>query len=52
MMLIYSVLSLLALGVIARPLLFASLEPELAEAKGVSLPLYLFYLWSLWRRGY
>ncbi len=39
MMLIYSVLSLLALGVIARPLLFASLEPELAEAKGVSLPL-------------
>lgn len=39
MMLIYSILSLLALGVIARPLLFASLEPELAEAKGVSLPL-------------
>jgi zinc/manganese transport system permease protein len=38
MMLIYSVLSLLALSVIARPLLFASLEPELAEAKGVSLP--------------
>jgi zinc/manganese transport system permease protein len=31
------VLSLAALGVIARPLLFASLQPELAEAKGVSL---------------
>lgn len=30
--------SLIALGVIARPLLFSSLEPELAEAKGVSLP--------------
>jgi zinc/manganese transport system permease protein len=28
-----------ALGVIARPLLFASLQPELAEAKGVSLRL-------------
>jgi zinc/manganese transport system permease protein len=28
------------LGVIARPLLFASLQPELAEAKGVSLRLY------------
>jgi len=26
-----------ALGVIARPLIFASLQPELAEAKGVSL---------------
>lgn len=39
MMLIYSVLSLLGLCIIARPLLFASLEPELAEAKGVSLPL-------------
>ena len=31
--------SLLALGAIARPLLFASLQPELAEAKGVSLSL-------------
>jgi zinc/manganese transport system permease protein len=30
-------LSLGILGVIARPLLFASLNPELAEAKGVSL---------------
>ncbi len=39
MMLVYSILSLAALSVIARPLLFASLEPELAEAKGVSLPL-------------
>jgi zinc/manganese transport system permease protein len=28
-----------ALGMIARPLLFASLQPELAEAKGVSLRL-------------
>lgn len=32
--------SLVALAVIARPLLFASLQPELAEAKGVSLRLY------------
>jgi zinc/manganese transport system permease protein len=31
--------SLLALSVIARPLLFATLQPELAEAKGVSLRL-------------
>jgi zinc/manganese transport system permease protein len=31
--------SLVALACIARPLLFASLQPELAEAKGVSLPL-------------
>jgi zinc/manganese transport system permease protein len=35
-MLIYSVISLLGLIFIARPLLFSSLEPELAEAKGVS----------------
>jgi zinc/manganese transport system permease protein len=33
------VVALLALGAIARPLLFASLQPELAEAKGVSLRL-------------
>jgi zinc/manganese transport system permease protein len=33
------VLTLAALAVIARPLLFATLEPELAEAKGVSLRL-------------
>ena len=31
--------SLVALACIARPLLFASLQPELAEARGVSLPL-------------
>lgn len=36
-MLIYSALCLTALAIITRPLLFASLEPELAEAKGVSL---------------
>ncbi len=34
------VVSVVALAVIARPLLFASLQPELAEAKGVSLRLY------------
>ncbi|MBV8119396.1 MAG: metal ABC transporter permease [Alphaproteobacteria bacterium] len=34
-----SAATLLALGVISRPLLFATLEPELAEAKGVSLRL-------------
>ncbi len=34
------VVTLGALAVIARPLLFASLQPELAEAKGVSLRLY------------
>ena len=33
-------ISLIALGLISRPLLFASLQPELAEAKGVSLRLY------------
>jgi zinc/manganese transport system permease protein len=32
-----SALSLLALAVISRPLIFASLQPELAEAKGVSV---------------
>ena len=32
-------ISLIALGAIMRPLLFASLQPELAEAKGVSLRL-------------
>lgn len=32
-------LSLLALAAISRPLLFATLQPELAEAKGVSLSL-------------
>lgn len=34
------VASLAALAIISRPLLFASLQPELAEAKGVSLRLY------------
>jgi zinc/manganese transport system permease protein len=33
-------ITLATLAVIARPLLFASLQPELAEAKGVSLRLY------------
>lgn len=33
---VLSALCLLLLGLISRPLLFASLEPELAEAKGVS----------------
>jgi len=33
-------LSLAIMGVIARPLLFTSLQPDLAEAKGVSLRLY------------
>ena len=34
---IMAVLSLIALGVIARPLIFASLQSELAEARGVPL---------------
>ncbi len=33
-------LTLLALAVISRPLLFVTLQPELAEAKGVSLRLF------------
>jgi zinc/manganese transport system permease protein len=33
-------ISIAVLAVISRPLLFASLQPELAEAKGVSLRLY------------
>lgn len=37
-----AVISLCALGTIARPLLFASLQPELAEAKGVPLRLVGF----------
>jgi zinc/manganese transport system permease protein len=40
MLLGLGVVSLGALAVISRPLLFASLQPELAEAKGVSLRLY------------
>ncbi len=38
LMLFCCIASLLAIGIMARPLLFSSLEPELAEAKGVSLP--------------
>jgi zinc/manganese transport system permease protein len=34
---ILAVLSLAALGFIARPLIFASLQPELAEARGVDI---------------
>ncbi len=34
------VVSVGALAIISRPLLFASIQPELAEAKGVSLRLY------------
>lgn len=37
MMMLLTVISIIALGIIARPLLFTSLEPELAEAKGTSL---------------
>jgi zinc/manganese transport system permease protein len=40
MLLILSVASVAGLAVISRPLLFASLQPELAEAKGISLRLY------------
>ena len=36
-MFIYSLLGFAILAFIARPLLFVSLEPELAEAKGISL---------------
>lgn len=37
MMAAFSAISLIGISIIARPLLFASLEPELAEAKGISL---------------
>ena len=40
MLLALGIASLAGLAVISRPLLFASLQPELAEAKGVSLRLY------------
>jgi zinc/manganese transport system permease protein len=40
MLLVFGAVSVVALGVISRPLLFASLQPELAEAKGVSLRLF------------
>lgn len=36
-MLIYSIISIAGLAIISRPLIFSTLEPELAEAKGVSL---------------
>lgn len=39
LIIILTLISIIALGIIARPLLFTSLEPELAEAKGVSLKL-------------
>jgi zinc/manganese transport system permease protein len=39
--------SLGALAIISRPLLFASLQPELAEAKGVSLRLYSILFLSI-----
>ncbi len=38
-LLVLGILAMVALAAIARPLLFASLQPELAEAKGVSLRL-------------
>ena len=38
-LLLLGIAALAALAAIARPLLFASLQPELAEAKGVSLRL-------------
>jgi zinc/manganese transport system permease protein len=37
---VLGVICLLTLAIVSRPLLFASLQPELAEAKGVSLRLY------------
>jgi zinc/manganese transport system permease protein len=40
LLLALGLLCLAALAIISRPLLFASLQPELAEAKGVSLRLY------------
>jgi zinc/manganese transport system permease protein len=38
-LLLLSIVSLLVLGFIMRPLIFATLQPELAQAKGVSLRL-------------
>jgi zinc/manganese transport system permease protein len=38
-LLLLGIAAIAALGAISRPLLFASLQPELAEAKGVSLRL-------------
>jgi zinc/manganese transport system permease protein len=39
-LLILGLVTIAALAIISRPLLFASLQPEVAEAKGVSLRLY------------
>ena len=39
LMSVFALISMIGLAVIARPLLFSSLEPELAEAKGISLRL-------------
>ncbi|MBI2743607.1 MAG: metal ABC transporter permease [Chlamydiales bacterium] len=39
MMLIYSVVSIVGIALLAKRILFVSLEPELAEAKGLSLRL-------------
>jgi zinc/manganese transport system permease protein len=39
-LLVLGVVSLIGLGIIARPLLFASIQPELAEARGIRLRLY------------
>ena len=40
-----AVVTIIALGAISRPLLFASLQPELAEAKGVPIkPLSTFFM--------
>jgi zinc/manganese transport system permease protein len=38
-LLMLGIVAIAALGILSRPLLFASLQPELAEAKGVSLRL-------------
>lgn len=39
LMFIFALTSIIGLAIISRPLLFSSLEPELAEAKGISLRL-------------
>jgi len=40
MLLAVGVVTVAALAIVSRPLLFVSLQPEVAEAKGVSLRLY------------
>ncbi|HQT39563.1 MAG TPA: metal ABC transporter permease [Acidocella sp.] len=42
-----SLITLVILGTISRPLLFASISPELAEAKGVNLRAYSFIFLGL-----